>query len=173
MLGFERVKSAGFSAQPNQAIRAVPAHSTSSEPNTGFPANVGVSSCAACTRTGASWRHASRPATRPRRRASGRCCPPAGAGARRHGAAVTVAPPASPPGGTEWCVAPTRAEVNACSAAWLWSASARRIFNQCVRSVAVDHQGPQTTPVCNRASSAAAFVGRPPRAPRHSSERRS
>ena len=44
MLGFERVKSAGFNAQPNQAIRAVPAHSTNSEPNTGFPANVGVSS---------------------------------------------------------------------------------------------------------------------------------
>jgi len=44
MLGFEGVKSAGFSAQPNQAIRAVPARPTSSEPNTGFPANVGMSS---------------------------------------------------------------------------------------------------------------------------------
>ncbi len=44
MLGFEGVKSAAFSAQPNQAIRSVPARSTSSEPSTGFPANVGVSS---------------------------------------------------------------------------------------------------------------------------------
>ncbi len=50
MLGFEEVKSAGFSAQPSQAIRAVPARSTSSEPNTGFPANVGVSSAVCSSR---------------------------------------------------------------------------------------------------------------------------